>query len=165
MFSVAMTFSAQLRAARRLLRVSQHKAAAAIERPFRAVRRAEGGAPSGADVRQLLYDLYVRNGVVFEPSGHVWLGLKAKPGLTVAAAAVTRLSGDVRGQFYKIEVRGGEVTGIWRRVTERFGQRAPVEYWAPVFGFERPRRAARKLRPVIEEVLEALAQAKADGRI
>jgi hypothetical protein len=151
----------QLKQARRLLKVSQRRAAAVIERPFRSLGCAEAGDPSRAEVARLLHALYAANGVEFGADGRVSLVPGARPGLNVAPAPRATLTGDVGGRAYRVEVEGGEILGIWMWVEETFGRRKGTGYWAPVYGPERPRRAGRNLRPVIEEAEAALARAAA----
>jgi hypothetical protein len=106
----------------------------------------------------MLSDLYVRNGVEFTAAG-VELHDEARRGLVIPAASVVRFEGTVGGRTYRGEVRDGRVTGVWKRVIEGFGQRGQVIYWVPVLGPERPRRAGRRLRTVLEEA-EALIVAQ-----
>jgi hypothetical protein len=159
----AAAIGRQLKVARQLLRVTQHQAAAAIERPFRSLLKAEAGDANRAGVARILRDLYERNGVAFGEDGGVSLKQGATPGLNVPAAPRTTLVGDVNGANYQIEIEGDDVIiGIWRQVTETHGRRAGTTYWMLLYGQEHPeRRAQRKLLPVIAEAQAGLARARA----
>jgi hypothetical protein len=150
----------QLKAARRLLRVRQNRAAAAVQRPFRALLRCEAGDPSRAEVAHLLYDLYQQSGVDFGPDGQPSLRAGTVPGAPLAMPSRVVFTGDCNGRDYRVEVRDGEITGIWMKVMETFGRRAGTTYWMSLLGTEYPRRkAGRKLTPVIEETKAGAARA------
>jgi len=71
-----------------------------------------------------------------------------------------RLSGEVRGRFYRIEAQDRRVVRIWVRVTEACSQRGPLTYEMPVWPRTREGRtgAGRRLGPVIREAEATLAK-------